>query len=30
MCKILYIIYAILNMQNKLDEGISVMNKEGG
>jgi len=26
----LYIIYAILNMQNKLDEGISVMNKEGG
>jgi len=26
----LYIIYAILNMQNKTDEGISVMNKEGG
>ena len=29
MCKILYILYAILNIENKLNEGISVMNKEG-
>jgi hypothetical protein len=30
MCKILYILYAILNIENKSVEEISVITKEGG